>query len=76
LQYGVWLILGKDVFLRGNKNKSMQVTIRKDTAKQEIEKMFLNQKPRKVFHSKSFLGKLKWGEDALLYQKKLRYEWA
>jgi hypothetical protein len=53
----------------------MKMIIRKDTTKQDIEKIFLNQKPRKVFHSKSFLGKLNWGEDALMYQKRLRDEW-
>lgn len=65
----------KFITLRANKIKSMQITIRKDTAKQDIEKIFLNQKPRKAFRSKLFLGKLKWGEDALLYQKRLRDEW-
>jgi hypothetical protein len=52
----------------------MLITIRKDTDKQELERLLADLKPRKVFHSKKFLGKLKWGEDACQYQKKLRNE--
>jgi len=53
----------------------MVITINKDTRYQEVEKMLLRLKPRKLFHSKMFLGKIKWGEDGLEYQKKIRDEW-
>ena len=53
----------------------MVITIKKDTNNQEIEKLLLSFKPRKRFSSKQFLGKIKWGEDALEYQKRLRDEW-
>jgi hypothetical protein len=53
----------------------MLITIKKENGKQEVDKLLANLKPRKVFQSKKFLGRLKWGEDALLYQKRLRDEW-
>jgi len=54
----------------------MVITIKKDTNNQEIYKMLLRMKPRKQFPSKQFLGKIKWGEDALEYQKRVRDEWS
>jgi len=53
----------------------MVITINKDTNNQEIDRMLLNLKPRKQFRSKQFLGKIKWGEDGLEYQKRIRDEW-
>ena len=53
----------------------MVITIKKDTNSQEIDKILSNLKPRKQFRSKLFLGKIRWGEDALEYQKKIRNEW-
>jgi hypothetical protein len=53
----------------------MVITINKGTRHQDIEKMLLRLKPRKLFHSKMFLGKIKWGEDGLEYQKRIRDEW-
>jgi len=53
----------------------MVITINKETRYQEIERMLLRLKPRKLFNSKLFLGKVKWGEDGLEYQKKIRDEW-
>jgi len=54
----------------------MLITIKKDTNHQEIDEIILSLKPRKQFSSKQFLGKIKWGEDALAYQKKIRDEWS
>jgi hypothetical protein len=42
---------------------------------QDTEKMLLRLKPRKLFHANTFLGKNKWGEDGLEYQKRIRDEW-
>jgi len=53
----------------------MVITIKKDTKHQDIDKIILSLKPRKQFSSKQFLGKIKWGEDALEYQKRIRDEW-
>ena len=53
----------------------MVITIKKDTQNQEIDKILSGLKPRKQFCSELFLGKIKWGEDALEYQKKIRNEW-
>jgi len=53
----------------------MLITIKRETGRQEVDKLIESLKPRKAFQSKKFLGKLKWGEDALQYQKRLRNEW-
>jgi hypothetical protein len=53
----------------------MVITVKKDTNYQEIDKILSGLKPRKQFCSKLFLGKIKWGEDALEYQKRIRDEW-
>jgi len=53
----------------------MVITIRKDANSQEIDKLLSSWKPRKPFCSKQFLGKIKWGEDAIEYQKRIRNEW-
>ena len=52
----------------------MVITINKETRYQEIEKMLLRLKPGKLFNSKTFLGKIKWGEDGLEFQKRMRDE--
>ena len=53
----------------------MLITVNKDASSQEIDKMLLSMKPQKLFQSKMFLGKIKWDEDALEYQKRIRNEW-
>ena len=53
----------------------MVITIKKDATNQDVDKFFSSLKPRKQFCSKQFLGKIKWGEDALEYQKRIRNEW-
>jgi glutaredoxin len=53
----------------------MVITIKKNSNNQELDKMLLSLKPRKSFPSTMFLGKIKWGEDALEYQKRIRDEW-
>ena len=53
----------------------MVITVKKDTSNQEVDKILLSLKPRKQFRSKMFLGKIKWGEDGLEYQKRIRNEW-
>ena len=53
----------------------MVITINKNANNQDLNKILLGVKPRKSFPSKVFLGKIKWGEDALEYQKRVRDEW-
>jgi hypothetical protein len=53
----------------------MVVKIKKDTNVQEIDRILSSLEPRKRFRSEMFLGKIKWGEDAVEYQKKIRDEW-
>jgi len=53
----------------------MVITIKGNISNQEIDKILSSLKPRKQFRSNMFLGKIKWGEDALEYQKRIRDEW-
>ena len=53
----------------------MIITVTRDTDNKELDKILSGLKPRKQFSSRKFLGKIKWGEDALEYQKKIRDEW-
>jgi len=54
----------------------MVITINKNTDFNKIDRLLLNMKgTRKLFCSEKFSGKIKWGEDALKYQKKIRDEW-
>ena len=53
----------------------MVITIKKDTNIQEVNRMLSDLQTRKIFKSEKFLGKIKWEEDALQYQKRMRNEW-
>ena len=53
------------MIIKANKYKDKK---RFDEALQKI-------KPSKVFKASRYLGKVKWKEDALEYQKRIRDEW-
>lgn len=53
----------------------MIIVINKNTSKKEIKEKLKKLKSTKVFDAKKFAGKIKWGEDALVFQKRLRNEW-
>ena len=53
----------------------MVITVNRETNIQDIDNIILSLKPQKVLCSKMFLGKIKWGEDGLEYQKRIRNEW-
>ncbi|GHT10060.1 hypothetical protein AGMMS4956_00780 [Bacteroidia bacterium] len=53
----------------------MLITIEKSTGVQEIDNLIRCQPSKKLFHSQQFVGKVKWGEDAMQYQKRVRNEW-
>ena len=53
----------------------MLLVVEKKFDKIKINKQIQNIKPSKIFASKNFAGKIKWNEEPLEYQKRLRNEW-
>lgn len=56
----------------------MVTVIKKSASKKEIEKKLKSvnpPKPKKLFNVNKFSGKIKYKEDAISIQKKLRNEW-
>jgi hypothetical protein len=53
----------------------MLITVNRTLEARQVDKLLSRLKPQKTFQAKRFLGKMKWGEDALQYQRKLRDEW-
>jgi hypothetical protein len=67
-----WLV--NDVSLQSNRN-SMVLTIKKGMEKKALNDALRKMKHSKKLNAKLHLGKVKWGEDALVYQKRLRNDW-
>lgn len=53
----------------------MILTIKKGMEKKKLNEALSKIKYSKKFDAKRHLGKVKWGEDALDFQKRLRDEW-
>jgi len=53
----------------------MHISFNSTTSLNELNKRITKLKPQKLFDAKQFVGKIKWSEDALEYQKRLRNEW-
>jgi hypothetical protein len=53
----------------------MVIVIEKTHSKKEIDKLISKYKPVKTFDAKKFAGKIKWDEDPVQYQKRIRNEW-
>jgi len=53
----------------------MFVVVEKEFDKRKINKQIRDIKPSKMFISEKFAGKIKWNEEPLEYQKRLRNEW-
>ena len=53
----------------------MTVTIKKGAGKQKLNEILSKIKHTKKLDAKQHLGKVKWEEDAVAYQRKLRDEW-
>jgi hypothetical protein len=53
----------------------MVVVIEKNSDKQKINELLAKFEPSKVFDAKKFAGKIKWEEDPVTYQKRMRDEW-
>jgi hypothetical protein len=53
----------------------MVIVVKKNTSKKHLNDELQKIVSSKKFDARQHLGKVKWGEDALEYQKKLRDEW-
>jgi hypothetical protein len=53
---------------------AMTIRIVENFSKQELEKQLAKTKKGRKFNTYLHLGKLDWGQDALIYQKELRAE--
>jgi hypothetical protein len=53
----------------------MVLVLKKGVEQKKINDALRKLKQPKKFKSSIHLGKVKWGEDALSYQKRLRSEW-
>ncbi len=53
----------------------MTITIKKKAGKEKLNEALKKLKHSKKLNAKRHLGKVKWNEDALEYQKKVRNEW-
>jgi hypothetical protein len=53
----------------------MVLTVKKGMPKKALDEALKKIKHTKKLDAKRYLGKVKWGEDALEYQKRLRDEW-
>jgi hypothetical protein len=53
----------------------MVLTVKKGMNKKNLDEFLRKLKQTKKLDSKRYLGKVKWGEDAFVYQKRIRNEW-
>ena len=53
----------------------MVIEIKKAMSKAEVQRALANIPSRKNLNAKQFVGTVKWPEDPLTYQKRLRDEW-
>ena len=53
----------------------MAITIKKESGKEKLNEVLKKIKHSKKLNAKRHLGKVKWNEDALEYQQKVRNEW-
>jgi hypothetical protein len=53
----------------------MVLTIKKGMSKKNLDDVLRKLKQSKKLDAKRYLGKVKWDEDALAYQKRIRDEW-
>ncbi len=53
----------------------MTTIIKKGSGKKKLNEVLLKIKKKKSFNAKQYLGKIRWNEDALEYQKRVRNDW-
>lgn len=54
---------------------TMVLTVKKGMSKKKLNDLLRKLKHTKKLDAKRHLGKVKWSEDALEYQKRIRDEW-
>ena len=57
------------------KTETMVIEILKESTKTEIDKSVKKLPRPKGISAKKYAGKIKWGEDSLAFQKRVRNEW-
>ena len=57
------------------KNSYMVMIINKKTSKRSLEKFLKSKSRTKIFNAKKHFGAVRFSEDALTIQKRLRNEW-
>ena len=65
----------KKIYKKKNIENKMVVLVEKEFDKIKINKLISGFKPTKIFVPQMFAGKMKWSEEPLEYQKRLRNEW-
>jgi hypothetical protein len=50
----------------------MIIDLKSSVTPEQVDQKLLSRKPIKVIHAERHLGKVKWGEDALTYQNRIR----
>jgi hypothetical protein len=53
----------------------MESNVKKIESPKKLSEALQKMKPSKTFQAKNHLGKVKWNEDAIDYQKRIRDEW-
>ncbi len=53
----------------------MVIEIKKTMSKAEVQRALTTAQSKKTLDAKRFVGTVKWSEDPVAYQKKLRDEW-
>jgi glutaredoxin-related protein len=53
----------------------MVMIVNKKTSKKSLEKFLKSRKAKKAFNPKKYLGAIRFDEDALAIQKRMRNEW-
>ncbi|MEP7170196.1 MAG: hypothetical protein ABI855_12560 [Bacteroidota bacterium] len=53
----------------------MVLVVNKKTSKKSLERFFQSRKGKKPFNPKKYLGAIRFDEDALTIQKRMRNEW-
>jgi hypothetical protein len=78
MQKQLWIVFASDfvIFTKILNNKTtMTIFIKPNMTQPEIDKEMEKLLPVKKLDANKYFGKLKWGENPLEYQKKLRNEW-
>jgi hypothetical protein len=53
----------------------MVLILNKKTSRRSLEKFLKSKTRRKIFNARKYSGAIKFGEDAVIIQKRMRDEW-